>query len=673
MAALAVLPLVAFLLTVCAVRPRRAVPGALRLALIRAAVLVAGGAVASVEVLSYVSRLTFGGVLAVWIGGCAAAAAGAVARERPALPSWREPWSGLTRADRVAAIALAGLLLAELVLALVSAPNTYDSLSYHLPRVEHWVAQHSVEPYPVAIARQVAYPPGAEYLLVHLRLLTGGDRFYATVGWAAGVLCLLAAARIVAQLGGGRRAQLVTAFVAGTAPTVVLEASSTQTDIIVALWVVAAATLVLDGITGRANVLFVAVAAGLAGVTKSQTLVLVGALVAWWLVAWLRRGWPADRVRTAAGVAAAGLAVALATAAFTGPFLWRNHVEFGHPTGHEYVRLSLTLQRHDPAAIVCNGLRQAHSMFDTPILPLGRAAGSAVGGTCRAMGVDPSDPAITFDNQTFPAVTWYPSEGKSAQPLQALLVVAGTLALLVRPGGATGGGFSTGGSASAATARRGLAALVVLGTVVHVATMKWQPWGNRLTMYLLVLAVPLAGLWLERLLAHRVSEPALPADGTGEAPVRRSRATRLLAATTAALIVLGGVAGWGSAVYGWPRRLVGAESVFVLDRWESLFVVRQEWADDYRLVGQAVRDSGARRIGIVQNNDAYEYPWWLLFEGRELVAMQSQLPKRPPADPSTVDAVVCASTEEVCGWYAPNRWPVRQQGALFYVIRPDES
>jgi hypothetical protein len=649
MAALAVLPLVTYVLTACAVRPRRLVPGPIRLALIRAAVLVAGLAVISVEVLSHWTRLTFGGVLAVWIGGCAVAAVGAVVRGRPAVPSWREPWSALTRAERGAVIALAGLFLAELVLALVSAPNTYDSLSYHLPRVEHWAAQHSVAPYPTAIARQVAYPPGAEYLLVHLRVLTGGDRFYATVAWGAGALCVLAAARIAAQLGGGRRAQVVTAFVAGTAPTVVLEASSTQTDIIVALWVVAVATLALDGITARTRAVFVAVAAGLAGVTKSQTLVLVGALVAWWLVAWLRRGWPDGRVRTGAGVAAAGLAVALATVAFTGPFMWRNYEEFGNPTGHEYVRLSLTLQRHDPAAIGCNGLRQAHSMFDTPILPLGRAAGRTVSGTCRAMGVDPSDPAITFDGQTFPAVTWYPSEGKSAQPLQALLIVAGAVALLVRPGGGRG----------VAAARRGLAALVILGAAVHVATIKWQPWGNRLTMYLLLLAVPLAGLWLERLRTAPVT--VTPA---------RTRGTRLLAATTAVLLVLGGIAGWGSAVYGWPRRLVGAESAFALDRWDSLFVVRAEWAEDYRLVGRAVRDSGARRIGIVQNNDAYEYPWWLLFKDRELVAMQSQLPLRPPADPSTVDAVVCASTEEICGWYAPNGWPVRRQGSLFYVTRP---
>ncbi|GIJ46835.1 hypothetical protein Val02_37210 [Virgisporangium aliadipatigenens] len=657
MAALVALPVVAFALTALAVRPRRPVPGPTRLALVRAALLVGGTAVVAVEALSHWTRLTFGGVLAVWLGGCVVAAAGAVARGRPSLPPFRGRLSGLGRAERVGVVALAGLVSVELLLALLSAPNTYDSLSYHLPRIEHWVAQHSVEPYAIAIARQVAYPPGAEYLLVHLRVLTGGDRFYAGVAWGAGVLCLLAVSRVAAQLGGGRRAQLIAAFVAGTAPTVVLEASSTQTDIIVALWVVAAATLVLDGISGPTRVVFVAVAAGLAGVTKSQTLVLVGVLVAWWLVAWLRRGWPSGRVRTSAGVAAAGLAVALVTAAFTGPFMWRNYVEFGNPTGHEYVRQSLTLQRHDPAALVCNGLRQAHSMFDTPVLPLGVAAGRAVGGMCRAMGVDPSDPAITFDNQTFPAVTWYPSEGKSAQPLQALLVVAGTVALLLRPGGGPG----------VAAVRRGTAALAVFGALVHVATMKWQPWGNRLTMYLLILAVPLAGLWLERLFARH---PAPPASDDAAAGVGESRGRRALAGVAAVVIALGGVAGWGSAVYGWPRRLVGAESVFVLDRWHSLFVVREDWADDYRLVGQAVRDSGARRIGIVQNNDAYEYPWWLVLDGRELVSMQSQLPKRPPADPSTVDAVVCASTAEVCGWYAPNGWPVRQQGSLFYVIRP---
>ena len=141
----------------------------------------------------------------------------------------------------------------ELLVALLAEPNNFDSQTYHLPKVEHWVAQGGLDFWPTAIHRQVTIPPGAEYLLLHLRLLTGGDALHNLVQWAAGVVCLLAAARITAQLGGGRRAQLLTAFVLATTPMVVLQATSTQTDLVCAAWVACAATLALDGLRRRAG------------------------------------------------------------------------------------------------------------------------------------------------------------------------------------------------------------------------------------------------------------------------------------------------------------------------------------------------------------------------------------------------------------------------------------
>ena len=45
--------------------------------------------------------------------------------------------------------------------------------------------------------------------------------------------------------------------------------------------------------------------------------------------------------------------------------------------------------------------------------------------------------------------------------------------------------------------------------LLHVAMIKWQPWGNRLLLYALVLAVPLAGLWLDALFRRRAPAGAV--------------------------------------------------------------------------------------------------------------------------------------------------------------------
>src|SRR5262249_55610301 len=155
----------------------------------------------------------------------------------------------------------------ELVVALAAPPNNWDSQTYHLPKIEHWVQQGTVGFFPTEIHRQVTLAPGAEYLLLHLRLLTGGDVLYNLVQWSAGLGCALIASRIAGQLGGGRVAQLVSAFVVGTAPMVVLESTSTQTDLVVAAWVGCVATLVLDELGRRTPLWSVAMIGAATGLT----------------------------------------------------------------------------------------------------------------------------------------------------------------------------------------------------------------------------------------------------------------------------------------------------------------------------------------------------------------------------------------------------------------------
>jgi hypothetical protein len=669
----ALLPAAVFALAVRAVRPAATVTAPGRLAVVRGTLVTAAFAVGSVEALSDSGLLTVAGVVGTWLVALVVAAIAATCRGGvPAGATWRvsgarwrvsgarwrvsgATWRTFVGWERVLLLVLGGLVLAELVIALKSPPNTFDGQTYHLPRVEHWVVNRSVDPDPVRIHRQVTYPPGAEYLLLHLRLLTGGDRPYALVQFGAGVLALLAVTRITAQLGGGRRAQLLSAFVLGTVPAFVLESTGTHTDLVMAVYVASLATIALDGTPGAdqptasarlTTSLLFGCAVGLIGLTKPTGLPVAAALVVWWMLAWLRRG----RYRAVPGVLGTGLGVILGTALLAGPQLWRVNAEFGNPLGPDYLRDSVAMQRHDPGSVLVNALRQAHTVLDTPIRPLSRAGAAGIVTIARAIDVDPQDPTITFPSSTFPTVAWYPSEDKASYPVQALLLAIATIAVLVRPGRRLPG------------RRRIFAGILVLSALLHTAVLKWQPWGNRLILFLVVLAAPLAGLWLTSL--WRAPARGETAPGRCMA-TRPERCGRPVIAWLAALAVLtGGAAGWMSAGYGWPRRLIGSGSVFVLDEWDARFATRPQWADDYSTVAAAVRGSGARRIGLVQGNDTWEYPWWLLFKGRELVALQSQLPRRRPGTAAQVDALVCAAPPGICQSYAPRTWTFRTVGIL---------
>ncbi|MFC3503365.1 hypothetical protein ACFOOK_20660 [Micromonospora krabiensis] len=603
-------------------------------------------------------------------------------------------WRTAGRVDRLLAGTVGGLVLVELLIALLAEPNNFDSQTYHLPKVEHWVAQGALEFWPTAIHRQVTIPPGAEYLLLHLRLLTGGDRLHNLVQWAAGVGCLLLAARIAAQLGGGRRAQLLTAFVLATTPMVALQATSTQTDLVAAAWAGCVATLVLDGLrrrTGVGTLLGLGVATGLTAVTKTSGLIAVGPLLVLWGLAQLRLarvGGAADPAGAAtatgtgrvpsvgagrsAGSPVAGITrtvgasalILVLAAVVVGPFLARVHAEFGHPLGPPRLRESIPMERHDPPSVLVNALRIAHTAFDTPLAPLRRAAADAIIGGAGVIGVDPQDRAITFGRELFPEPAWYPDEDRVAFPLAGSLALLGALFALVRPQRI---------SAGHAGPLRAYAVVVVAAVLLHTVMIKWQPWGNRLLLYALVLAVPLAGLWLDALFRRHATRPAgAKTAETGSAPRGRRSIATLAAVTVLAGSALAGVL---ALSYGFPRRLVGAGSVFTTSEWDTRFLRRPQWADEFRWAAEAVRDSGARRIGLVEQNDNWEYPWWLLLrdaDGRspDLVALQSVLPDRPPADPSSVDAIVCTGSRPACVKLVPAGWRVEYRGYVGYALPP---
>lgn len=616
-----VVPLLTFLAVAWLCLPSE---GGVRLALLRAAVLVGGAACLAVEALSAVHALHRPVIITGWVVALLITGGFAIRSGRRPTPDLRARWTALAPVERLMVGALGGLFLLDLVVALIAPPNNFDSQTYHLPKIEHWVQQGDVSFYPTVIDRQLAMAPGAEFLLLHLRLLTGGDGAYNLVQLAAGVGAVLAASRIAGQLGGGTRAQLLTALIVGTIPMVVLQATSTQTDLVVALWVACVATFTLDGLRARAGLvdtLLIGGAAGLTLLTKATGLLAAGLLLAVWAVGQLRLArWRG----LAAGVAVGALMLLLA-----GPHLLRVQHTYDNPLGPAHLRESISMQRHDPASVLINALRITETALQTPVGPVNDAIAAGIIGLAGVLGVDPQGRDITYWNEEFPYRSWPPDEDRVSLPAQGVLILLGALLLAFRKD------------------TRLYAAVFWLAVLAFVVTVKWQPWGNRLIVFLLVLGAPLAGLWIAGLTGRRFATWA----------------------TTGALVA--GVAAGGFAVaYGWPRRLVGHGSVFTTAQFDQRFIREPEWQRDYEWAAAAVRASGARRVGLVQGYNTWEYPWWILLPGTRIVSLQSLQPDLPAPGTGDLDAVLCVKPPHDCEFYVLPTWKVHRQGDVAYVLAP---
>jgi hypothetical protein len=203
------------------------------------------------ELLSLAGRLERGWLLAAWLLALLGVGAAALGRRRArgwlaraALPllglSGAAPAGLLTpfpsgrdaRGDRPHPLAprrrsmVDGLLLLgpglilglALAVALLAQPNNWDSMTYHLARVAQWASRGSVGAYPTSIPRQLYNPPWAEYAVLHLYLLWGGDHLANLVQWASLLGCLAGASLLASQLGADRRGQMVTAALVATLP-----------------------------------------------------------------------------------------------------------------------------------------------------------------------------------------------------------------------------------------------------------------------------------------------------------------------------------------------------------------------------------------------------------------------------------------------------------------------
>lgn len=74
---------------------------------------------------------------------------------------------GLSLFDWFLLIYIALMITLVGFVAWISPPNNWDSMTYHMSRVMHWIQNQSVAHYPTHILRQLHMTPWSEYAILH--------------------------------------------------------------------------------------------------------------------------------------------------------------------------------------------------------------------------------------------------------------------------------------------------------------------------------------------------------------------------------------------------------------------------------------------------------------------------------------------------------------------------
>ena len=124
------------------------------------------------------------------------------------------------------------IILPLLLLAIFIPPNNWDSMAYHLPRVEHWIQNKNIYPYPTNIVRQVLTSPLSEYMIANFQILSSTDAFSNLVQFVSFIFILFSAILIFSVLKIGLKGQLFLLLALLSLPMVLFQATTTQTDLL---------------------------------------------------------------------------------------------------------------------------------------------------------------------------------------------------------------------------------------------------------------------------------------------------------------------------------------------------------------------------------------------------------------------------------------------------------
>lgn len=190
-------------------------------------------------------------VLLVGLSVLSAAAIGLwwrVGRPQPGVPKVRSTWALLRRSPPLALLAFVVAAALGYLVALVvgTPPNSWDSLTYHLARAAFWRQDGGVGYIADAYdGRLNANPPNAEVALTFVLELAREERVAGLVQFGAAIVCAVAVFALARRLGLPDREAAFGGLLFLTLPTVVLQASTTLNDLVVAALLLAATVFLL--------------------------------------------------------------------------------------------------------------------------------------------------------------------------------------------------------------------------------------------------------------------------------------------------------------------------------------------------------------------------------------------------------------------------------------------
>ena len=528
-----------------------------------AAVMTAAALTGTTEILSLIHAFGFYPLMISWV--LLTAIAVKVLSLRRTAPVWpRVDLGAWALSEKIFLGVIVFIGAVSAITAAAGIPNTWDSMTYHLSRVEHWMQDKTVGFYPTHILRQLYISPWAEYSIAQLRILGGGETSANFIQWMSMAGSLAGVSLIAGQLGSNRKGQLMAAAIAACLPMGILQSVSTQTDYACSFWLVVFVFFIIE-IRRKStwlNTAAAGVSLGLAFLTKGYSYVIALPFLIWYAGSDFKSRFPKNLLGL--------LLICICAVSINMGQYVRNTQAFGSPA---WTEVNVTNDSFGLKDIGLNVLRNIRIQMTTCWGGLNKKMTAALAQEARFFGVDIADLQETFGEESINQKMNL-DEDYAGNCLHALLFVIVFAAAW----------FCRGPKVKVGPYLCALLASFLLFCLI----VRYQPWNGRFHLPLFVLFCPVAGLVLEYFLKQK--------------------------SVVVVLVLAVGALPWlfMNDQHPW----FGGLSIWKQPKYIQHFYKDPYLIQPYAAAQEYLRSTGCLQIGLMLGADTWEYPWWVLFKGQ---------------------------------------------------------
>jgi hypothetical protein len=459
------------------------------------------------------------------------------------------------------------ILLPLLFIVFYYPPNNWDSMTYHMARVMHWVENKNVDHYLTQTDRQLYSSPLAEYVLLHLYLIANSDVLTKLVQYVSFIVCAATIFLITDLLSKNEPAKKLAVVLALTLPIAIMQSTSTQNDL------VAASVLLTTLYLGlKKNWWLFGISLGLGVLVKNTFSIFILPFCIYFAIEILK-----EYKFRGMLIGIYFIACLLIINYHQG---LRNYNYFGSIFGPKSSSELILNQSHEVKLIISNIVRNIGNQIGLPINSYNLFINNNIYRFHDIIGVNILDTKNTF--LSYPYTTQFSiHEDYSGNFILMILILFSLVAwfFINKP-------------------FKFYWICIVSGWVLFNYFLKWQPWSTRLVLPWFMVLIPFVSIVLSSVFG---------------------RFKYLLSVVSLILVVCSLPFVAGSSYYfgNFPvlidsnRQLLPLPEYGRFDRLKRYFYQRRRLYLPYVITSSIINRNNINTVALDITNDSWEYPWWV--------------------------------------------------------------